>query len=305
MLRKLTASVLAAALLATGAPAAAEAKARPKAPAGVSATSAILYDSTAKKTLWKRNVNKRMPVGSMNKVALALVVIKAGHLKTPITIRQKYKDWVDGWGASQSHLVPGDRLSAYQLLQATLVESGCDAAYALADAYGGSAGYLGSLAKMNALARKLGMRNTHYASFDGTPAKNDYTTAADQLKLARYAMKSATFRSIVKIVKKDFRSLNGRVYKLRTSNLLLKNSGSTEDNSGYPGVYGIKTGSTGNAGGCFMFVARRKKHTVYGVVLRSSSTITRFQDAAKMLNWAYGTRNAVTLTPPPPREANG
>ncbi|MDX6738711.1 D-alanyl-D-alanine carboxypeptidase family protein [Actinocorallia sp. A-T 12471] len=301
MLKKLTATALAASMI-TLVPVG-QAAAKPKAPAGVTASSAILFDATTGKVLWKRAPNKRMPVGSMNKVALAMVVLKRGDLSRKITIRQKYKDWVDGWGASNSHLVPGDVLTARQLLEAMLIESGSDAAYALAESYGGTGGFLGAQDKMNALAKKLGMTRTHYASFDGQPAKGDLTTAADQLKLARHAMKNKTFAKIVKTVRKDITSLKGRKYPLRTHNLLLKNSGRNDDNSGYPGLYGIKTGSTASAGSCFMFVARRKKHTVYGVVLKSSTALGRFQDAAKMLNWTYGTKTAVTLTPAPPRTA--
>lgn len=301
MLKKLTATALAASMVTVVPVGAAEAKAKPKAPAGVSATSAILFDSTKKKVLWKRNANKRMPVGSMNKVALAMVVIKKGRLGSKIKIKQKYKDWVDGWGASNSHLVPGDVLTARQLLEAMLIESGSDAAYALAEAYGGTGGHIGAQAKMNALAKRLGMKNTRYTSFDGQPAKGDHTTAADQLKLARYAMKSKTFSSIVRIVKKDIVSATGRRYPLRTHNLLLRGSGTNENNTGYPGLYGIKTGTTGTAGSCFMFVARRKQRTVYGIVLKSSSGTARFLDTVKMLDWTYGTRTSVTLEPAAPR----
>ncbi|WP_106400895.1 D-alanyl-D-alanine carboxypeptidase family protein [Actinocorallia populi] len=301
MLKKLTATTLAATMVTVAPVGAAEARARPKAPKGVSAASAILYDATAKKVLWKRNAGKRMPVGSMNKVALAMVVLDGGGLGRKIKIRQKYKDWVDDWGASNSRLVPGDVLTARQLLEAMLIESGSDAAYALAEAYGGTGGHLGAQLKMNTLAKRLGMKNTRYTSFDGQPAKGDGTTAADQLKLARHAMKNKTFASIVKTVKKDIVSETGRRYPLRTHNLLLRGSGIDEDNTGYPGLRGIKTGTTGTAGACFMFSARRKKHTVYGIVLKSSSGEARFQDTVKMLDWAYGTRTAVTLTPAPPR----
>jgi D-alanyl-D-alanine carboxypeptidase (penicillin-binding protein 5/6) len=301
VLKKLAATVLAVSMINLAPVGTARAAAKPKAPSGVSATSAILFDSTSGKVLWKRNATRKMPVGSMNKVAPAMVVLKQGKLGRKIKIKQKYKDWVDDWAASNSHLVPGDVLTTRQLLEAMLVESGSDAAYALADTYGGSGGFLGAQAKMNALAKKLGMKNTRYASFDGQPQKGDHTTAADQLKLARHAMKNKTFSAIVRTVKKDIVSASGRRYPLRTSNLLLRGSGINEDNSGYPGLYGIKTGSSSTAGPCFMFVARRKKHTVYGIVLKSASTAARFQDAAKMLDWTYGTETTVTLTPAPPR----
>ncbi|GAB3657645.1 serine hydrolase [Actinocorallia lasiicapitis] len=298
MLRKLTAALLTASMVAA-VPAVAEAKpkapaavkAKPKYPPGVKAKHGILYDSTKKKILWQRDANRRMQVGSINKVALAMVVINAGGLNKQITVTQKYLNWLKDWNASDANIALNDRLTVRQLLNASLIMSGCEAAYALADAYGGRAGYLGTQAKMTALAKKLGMKNTNYASFDGTPNTKDYTTAADQLKMVRYAMKNPVFAKIVKTQKQNFYTPGGHSYTWENTNRLLWANG-----AGYPGLYGIKTGTT-TQGNNFAFVARRAKRTVFGILLRSPGDAARWSDTTKALNWVYNTRTVPVIQP--------
>ena len=271
-------------------PAVQAARAAAKPPTGITAKTTYLFDSTTGKALWSRKPDAKMQIGSMTKVMAALVVLKAGHLDRQITITQKYADYVKKYGASQAYLAVGDKLTVRQLLNAMLIQSGCDAAYALADSYG--PGWLPFLNKMNAQAKALGMKNTHYSSFDGLPwpsATSAWSTARDQITLARTAMKYATFRSIVATPTYTLKkTAGGHSYTWKTSNRLLGR---------YPGMLGIKTGTTNAAGYCFLFAARRKSHTVIGVVLSSPSLTARFGDATKMLDWAFHTHTTVQLRP--------
>jgi D-alanyl-D-alanine carboxypeptidase (penicillin-binding protein 5/6) len=262
------------------------------APAGIAAKSAYLYDYTKGKTLWTRSPDTKLPVGSITKTMTALLVIKAGHLDRKITISKKYADYVKKYGASQAYLAVGDQVTVGQLLYAMMLPSGCDAAYALADSYG--PGWTGFVKKMNAQAQALGMKNTHYANFDGLPwptATAGYSTARDQITLARTAMKYTTFRTVVaKASYTVTKTAGGHSYTWKTTNRLLGT---------YPGMLGIKTGHTNAAGYCLLFAARRSSRTVIGVVLNSSVTDekVRFTDAAKALDWAYNTHTPVQLLP--------
>ena len=82
-------------------------------------------------------------------------------------------------------------MTVRQLMYGLLLESGNDAAYALGQADGD-----GSIktfaAKMNARAKKLGCRGTHFVNPNGLKAKNHYTTAADYVKIARAALANKT-----------------------------------------------------------------------------------------------------------------
>jgi D-alanyl-D-alanine carboxypeptidase (penicillin-binding protein 5/6) len=107
-----------------------------KTPAGVRAPFAELADETTGADLWSRSSVSEHPMGSIAKVMTAYVVIAAGDLNRVITVPSGIIGYDNAYGASTAGLVPGEKLTALQLLYALLLPSGCDAAYTLATAYG-------------------------------------------------------------------------------------------------------------------------------------------------------------------------
>src|SRR5262249_59168647 len=95
------------------------------------------------------------------------VVVEAGGLNRVITLPKGVFGYDKAFDGSTAGLVPGEKLTALQLLYAIMLPSGCDAAYALAYAYGGSRA--GFLARMNAAASQLGLSKTHFSDFSGLP----------------------------------------------------------------------------------------------------------------------------------------
>jgi D-alanyl-D-alanine carboxypeptidase (penicillin-binding protein 5/6) len=269
-------------------------------PAGVKARAALLLNGSTGKVLWSRAADTKLTVGSITKVMTALVVLHSGHLDRKITIKQAYLSRVSGTlGGSSAGLKVGDKISARELLYGLMLPSGCDAAAALADAYG--PGYTGFVKKMNAEAVKVGLTRTHYNNFDGlnyTPGDTKWSdahppawsTARDQVKLARFAMKYKTFRAVAA----------KRTHVLAMTSLHKRYSwGNTNHLLGaYPGVVGIKTGHTDLAGYCLLFADKRSGKYLIGVVLNSTKTVesARFADATKMLDWAFRTRTFISLT---------
>jgi D-alanyl-D-alanine carboxypeptidase (penicillin-binding protein 5/6) len=168
------------------------------------------------------------------------------------------------------------------LLEAMLLRSGSDAAYALAIAYG--PGWTAFVAQMNATARALGLAHTHFANFDGLPwptQTSTYSTPADLVTLGRDAMALASFRALVDL--RTYRLAAGsghQAYTWATTNLLL---------GSYAGADGIKTGFTAVAGYCLLFEAKMSGSVLIGVVLNSTVTNPndRFQDATTMLDWGF------------------
>jgi len=251
-------------------------------PSGVAAWSAAVENAATGKLLWSRGLNTERPMASITKVMTAYLVIRAGHLDRKITIPAAVTGYVRAHNASSAGLRPGDRLTARQLLYALLLPSGADAAYTLAKAYG--PGLSRFVTRMNATARLLGMRRTHFSNFDGLPyptSYSNYSTAANLLALGRAAMRLPVFRSVV--AKRSYGLAAGsghHAYWWKNLNPLLGR---------YPGAIGIKPGYTGAAGQCLLFEATRHGHTVIGVTLHSPGSISSVNpaDATRILNWAF------------------
>jgi D-alanyl-D-alanine carboxypeptidase (penicillin-binding protein 5/6) len=251
-------------------------------PAGVGAWSAAVQDVVTGKLLWSRALNTERPMASITKVMTAYLVLKAGNLNREITVPAAVTGYVRAHDASNAGLRPGDRLTANQLLYALLLPSGADAAYTLAQAYG--PGLTNFIARMNAMARLLGMTRTHFSNFDGLPyptSYSNYSTAANLLTLGRAAMLLPAFRSVVDT--RSYRLASGsghHAYLWKNLNALLTR---------YPGAIGIKPGYTGAAGQCLLFEASRKGHILIGVTLHSPGSISAINttDATRILNWAF------------------
>jgi serine-type D-Ala-D-Ala carboxypeptidase (penicillin-binding protein 5/6) len=251
-------------------------------PSGVAAWSAAVENAATGRLLWSRGLNTERPMASITKVMTAYLVIKAGHLDRKITIPATVTGYVRAHNASNAGLRPGDRLTARQLLYALLLPSGADAAYTLAKAYG--PGLSRFVTRMNATARLLGMRRTHFSNFDGLPyptSYSNYSTPANLLVLGRAAMRLPVFRSVV--AKRSYRLAAGsghHAYRWKNLNPLLGR---------YPGAIGIKPGYTGAAGQCLLFEATRHGQSVIGVTLHSPGSIRSVNpaDATRILNWAF------------------
>ena len=278
-------AALVAGMLARRASGLASAAQRPRPAAarpGVGAWSAAVQDVVTGKLLWSRNLNTERPMASITKVMTAYLVLKAGNLNREITVPAAVTGYVRAHDASNAGLRPGDRLTASELLYALLLPSGADAAYALAQAYG--PGLTNFIAKMNAMARLLGMSRTHFSNFDGLPyptSYSNYSTAANLLTLGRAAMLLPAFRSVVEQPSYRLAAGSGHhAYLWKNLNPLIGR---------YPGAIGIKPGYTGAAGQCLLFEASRKGHIIIGVTLHSPGSISSLNvaDATRILNWAF------------------
>ncbi|MGP3970351.1 D-alanyl-D-alanine carboxypeptidase family protein [Streptomyces sp. 6N223] len=301
--RRLGATLLGSASLAVAAPALASPVAQAatataptttRATPTVSAQGAYLYDVTAKDRLWVKDGATPRQMASTTKVMTAVVVLSQSNLDLDrlVTMKQAYRNYVAEQGASTADLRKGDRLTVRALLYAMMLPSGCDAAMALADTFGSGdsirARTTSFIRKMNAMAENLGLANTHYDSFDGISRNGEnHTTPRDAAMLAAKALSFKALRVIVKSQSTVKRATNGRTYTWYNTNQLL---------GSYDGAIGIKTGTGSVAGPCLVFAARRDGRTVAGVVLNSSSADQRYNDAAEMLDYAFGTSSARTMS---------
>lgn len=242
-----------------------------------------LVDARTGVVVWGRDFGVARPMGSITKVMTALLVIRAGDLGREIKVTKGAIRYVHKRGASSAGLIAGDVLTARQLLEAMLLPSGCDAAYLLATSYG--PGRNAFIAKMNAAARAMGLASTHFSHYDGMPYPTEHSTyasPADLIRLGEQAMRLPLFRRIVARRSYHLAVAPGHHgYRWRTTDALL---------GPYPGMLGIKTGNTNAAGNCFLFEARRGRHTLVGVLLHVNPTrngAALFTAARDLLNWGF------------------
>ncbi|GGX12916.1 D-alanyl-D-alanine carboxypeptidase [Streptomyces malachitofuscus] len=286
-------AVTTGAVLSSGALYAAPAQAAPVQAAAaptIVAKGGFVMNNANGKSLYTKAADTRRSTGSTTKIMTAKVVLaqKNLNLDAKVTIQKAYSDYIVSKNASSARLIVGDKVTVRQLLHGLMLPSGCDAAYALADKFGTgktrSARVKSFIGKMNADAKKLGLKNTHFDSFDGIGNGKNYSTPRDLTKIASSAMKNSTFRSIVKTKKytAKTRTKSGGTRTMApwtNTNTLL---------SSYKGTIGVKTGSGSVSKYCLVFAATRNGKTVIGTVLASSSSAQREKDAKKLLSYGFG-----------------
>ncbi|MEU7429459.1 serine hydrolase [Streptomyces sioyaensis] len=254
----------------------------------ITAKGGFVMNNGTGSTLFTKAADTRLSTGSTTKIMTARVVLAQPNLNldSKVTVQKAYSDYIVSKTASSAHLIVGDKVTVRQLLYGLMLPSGCDAAYALADKFGSgstrAARVKSFIGKMNSTAKGLGLRNTHFDSFDGIGSGGNYSTPRDLTKIASNAMKYSTFRTVVKTrsTKQKVTTKSGGYRYMswtNTNNLL----------GSYAGTIGVKTGSGPEAKYCLVFAATRGSKTVIGTVLASSSVANRTADAKKLMDYGF------------------
>jgi serine-type D-Ala-D-Ala carboxypeptidase (penicillin-binding protein 5/6) len=287
-IRRVSAVAVTAGAVLTAGAFAVPAQAATPAPPSIVAKGGYVMNNTTGTTYYTKAADTRRSTGSTTKIMTFQVVLRQKNLNldSKITVQKAYSDYIVSKNASSAHLIVGDKLTVRQLLYGMMLPSGCDAAYALADKYGvgttRAARVTQFIGQMNATAKSLGLKNTHFDSFDGIGNGSNYSTPRDLTKLASNAMKYSAFRAVVKTrsTKQKVTTKSGgyRYMSWTNTNTLLGT---------YTGMLGVKTGSGPSAGYCLVFAATRGTRTVIGTVLSSSSTTQRMTDAKKLMDYAF------------------
>ncbi len=223
------------------------------------------------RVLWSRSVRDRRAIASLTKIMTAVVTIENGDLDDSVSVTSASRRV----GESTSFLRVGEKLPLREVLEASLVRSGNDAAVALAIHIAGSEDAF--VRMMNAKAQELGLNSTRFVNPHGLDAQSHYSTAADIAVLSRYAMTKPEFRRIVRQKTATIGS-GSRSGRVENTNLLLGN---------YDGASGIKTGWTNRAGYSLAASAKRGDIELYAVVLGTSNETRRFRDASELLDFGF------------------
>lgn len=194
----------------------------------VSAEHAILMDAATGRILFERNADERSLIASTTKIMTALVVCEQCNVLDRMRIPKE----AVGIEGSSMYLREGEVLTVQELLYGLMLQSGNDAAVALAIYCGGTVEGFAEL--MNDKARQLGLSDTHFVNPHGLDAPEHYSTARDLAILAAYAMKNPIFARTVASKSVKF----GQRYLTNHNKLLWQ----------VEGADGVKTGFTKAAG---------------------------------------------------------
>ena len=219
----------------------------------VSAESVILVEAQTGSILHASNEHTKKGMASTTKIMTAYAVLNALPLDKQVEITQE----MTGVEGSSLYLKVGEILTVEELLYGLMLESGNDAAVALAIACDGSTQAFAE--RMNHHAAELGLANTRFANPHGLSHPEHYTTAYDLAMLTCHALKNDTFRKLVSTysVRIPYNGIpNGR--PLVNHNPLLPC---------YEGMIGVKTGWTTADGKCFVSAAERDGMTLVAVSL--------------------------------------
>jgi D-alanyl-D-alanine carboxypeptidase (penicillin-binding protein 5/6) len=218
-----------------------------------------------------------VPIASITKLMTVLVTLE--HVRPTDVVTVPIAGV--GAGGSSIHLRAGERLTVRDLLKGALIQSANDAADTLA-AWVGGGDVQRFVALMNAKARELGLRDTHFVRPDGLDAPGHVSSARDVLKLAQVAMHLKAVRSIVR----EKTDVIAGDRQLHTWNDLL---------GVFPGLFGVKTGHTSGAGWCEVAAVRRPGYTIYAVILGSPNRAQRNADLATLLRFGVSRYKLVSL----------
>ena len=218
-----------------------------------------IYDLVDNKILYEVNSNEVVSVASLTKIVTTIVAIeniKDFDEKVFITwnMLSKVSD-----NAHVAGLKVGDKVTYKDLLYATMVTSGADAANSLAISVSGSIS--NHVKKMNELCDKMGLMHTHFNNVVGLDDKNNYSTADEMRKILLYALNNNLFKKIFQT--KKYQLLNGLV--IYTTLKIYDNNAKIDTSS----IIGSKTGFTSKAGYCLSSISDINNHEMLIITLHA------------------------------------
>ena len=251
------------------------------APPSIAAKAYLLIDVLSGQILVAVNAEEPREPASLTKLMTAYLVFRALKEQelTPsqmATVSQK------AWRAEGSRMFidPKKAVSVDELLHGEIVQSGNDAAIALAEVTAGSEEAF--VERMNREATRIGMKGTRFVNATGLPAPQQVSTATDLGLIAAAIIRDfPEFYALYSI--KEYRYNN--ITQSNRNRLLWSD----------PYVDGVKTGFTEGAGYCLIASAKRGPRRLLAVVLGASSDAARASEAQKLLNYGFQFYDTVQL----------
>lgn len=233
---------------------------------------AIVMEETTGRILYGKNPDLRLPPASTTKLMTAMVALDRVSPTDMVTISER---------AARSSPVKanfkiGEKVTVETLLNAALIKSANDAAFALAEAVAGTEDRFVEL--MNEKVIALGMTDTRFLNSTGLPGQGQYTTAYDLAMMLRNALRYPLIREVINTKASRIATEDGREIFIKNSNRLL-----WADES----VLGGKTGYTREAKHCFVCASEQGSETVIAALLGAPSREKLWKESEELIGKGF------------------
>lgn len=236
--------------------------------------SAIVIDAKTGTVIYEKDSLTKMYPASLTKIATAIYAIEKGNMDETVVISKNARNT----GGSKVYLEKDEQVTLKKLVQGLLINSGNDAAVAIAEHLSGSIDQF-STDLNKYLTDIIGENDTHFENPHGLFNPSHVTTAVDLAKITQYAINNKLFREIfsTKELKWDGQSWDTT---LITHHKLMREIP-------YEGITGGKTGYVNQSGFTLATTAERKDLSLIVITLDSNLKTEVYKDTIKLLDYAF------------------
>lgn len=241
----------------------------------IDSEAAVLMDVETGQILYGKNATKKMYPASITKIATAIYAIEKGNLQDQVTVSEQATNVI----GTKVYLEPGEVVSLEKLIIGMLVNSGNDAAYAIAEHIDGSiAAFSHNINQF--LREKVGVSNTHFTNPHGLFDENHYTTPVDMGLITRYAMSNGQFMEYFQIKEYEWDGLSWQT-TLHNHHRLVKGEFPFE------GITGGKNGFVNESGHTLVTTAERNGQALIVVTMNSLYRDAPYHDTMQLLEHGF------------------
>ena len=242
------------------------------------AKSGILIEINSGKIIYEKNKDLRVSIASLTKMVAQIVIfeeIEKGKISLDDIVTVSHN--ASSFGGSQIYLEEGEKMSVRDLIKGISVASGNDATVAMAEYISGSEEKF--VVRMNDVAKRLKLKNTHFVNCTGLDEDNHYSSSYDLAIIAReLVLKHPKILEFSSIYEDYLRKDTANPFWLVNTNKLI---------NFYEGADGLKTGHTDNAGYCLASTAKRNNLRLIGIVLGEKDSKIRNREMMDLLDYGF------------------
>jgi len=243
-------------------------------PPTINSEAAVVIDAKSGDILFSKNSNQSMYPASITKIATAIYAIEHGDLEEIVTVSKRARN-ADG---TRVYLEEGEIVPLKKLIQGMVINSGNDAAIAIAEHISGSVEQFSKDINLY-LKEKVGVQNTHFVNPSGLFDENHQTTAEDMAIITKYALNNEIFKEIFKTEELPWNGQSWNTTIYNHHKLLISDQ--------FPEVTGGKTGYVDESGHTLVTTAEKDGLSIIVVTLKANGSQLAYQDTINLMNYCF------------------